>query len=492
MRNSVDKLPEALLNNVSTIAQERMMFEHASSLSKKYEEALSKYSDFYPVVKELAQDIFVSLINTNPELEPIDRVSTFSYLNRNFLEPMIESLAFQRSVAQINNDVVSAAYMTPTLLDSAMQTIIKASGGEKELKAIFKGMGPGGGKGRGGKPGKGIQDKLRKLAEKIRKEAQKKSSQYAQQIRNEARVIRGVQMLNEMFDINCGDGKATYLHMDPNSRIQAAMRFLSDERMIKLLDMLGRMKDIIQTANARSSQSLKIRRTEVCLTGDIQRALPSELMYAGLEGTVLAMLPFMKMADHALLGTRDVYSGEQMGPVVICLDSSGSMVGEFDFWAKAVALCAVKHALDGERTAHAILFSCAKEDMVEFTFAPGKKLSSEKFIEFAKLCLAGGTAFEPPLERAMEIIKGSHEDLIHADIIFLTDGYAGITSEFAVEFKEFKKKNKVKMVSFGVSSYDCEDLMKVSDFYRQVANFDAARAVSYGSDLMTRLPTVSP
>jgi uncharacterized protein with von Willebrand factor type A (vWA) domain len=465
---SINEFELSTKNNLVAFEIEKDFFESVKKNFGELSDHVKKY-EFYPLTEQLARDLYIALIRKSPELEPIENVNPKAYLNRDAITNLLGSISFQMSAAQIRNDIVGAAFILPEILDFAMQQIIESVGGVDELKKLFE------------DPKK---EDLEKIAVKVGKAIDHNSMKISKMILEKVATLRGLDMIS---DLVAGTGPGAFMHTDPDARIKQAAEFLKNKNLLNLFNMLGRMQNAIDRAKAISSSSVSLQKVNVKLTGDITRALPSELAYLTVPG--MECIPLAKAADNSLLGYEYQKTGYKMGPIIVCLDSSGSMVGDFDFWGKAVAICAAKHAINTGRKAHLILFAYDPEEMVEFRFEPNKKIEMKKFIEFAKLVIAGGTAFEPPLKRSVNLIMSEKEkDMVHSDIMFITDGYAGINNNFQTLFSKFKKENKVKMASFNVTDSECEDLKNVSDFYHHVDDFKVGQAEHHASELLAQIP----
>lgn len=470
--------------NVKSFDVEKHLYKRTLNLYKDLQDTLDKYRSIYPVVDHLAEDLYVSVLRKVPDFEQKEMVNPYSYMNRSLLEELNQSIAFRASTMQIRNDLVSTAYVLPGLIDYSMQQIIQSAGGEEELKKMFSGFGKG--KGGGDKGKKKIISLIKAASEKVGENVKGSSLNISQQIRNKVNVIRGMEALKDM--VSWGSERSDGFETDPNARLEMAMKFLQNDKLIGIFNMLGRLREALDKSVSQSTAGICLHKTEIKPIDDVSKAIGPELVYFSIPG--MEDLPLMKAADNSILGYKYTASGYKMGPIVVCVDSSGSMMGEFDFWAKSLALCAAKHAITNERSCHILLFSYAKEDMREYVFSPKQKISASKFIEFAKFCISGGTDFEVPLERSMEIISSEDEEMVHADIMFISDGYCDISEEFSKKFVEFKKERKVKMATFNVSEYECDCLKNISECYKNITEFSEAQSSHHASEMLVHLPSV--
>jgi uncharacterized protein with von Willebrand factor type A (vWA) domain len=119
-------------------------------------------------------------------------------------------------------------------------------------------------------------------------------------------------------------------------------------------------------------------------------------------------------------------SGEQplvKGPIIACIDESDSMRYQDAYlWSKAVALALLITATQQKRHWRVIGFDTGIR--YECHVAPGM-LSLETLLQVLAYIPDGGTAFSPPLTRAMEVLDSSTV-MRQADLVFLTDGRAHV------------------------------------------------------------------
>ena len=93
-----------------------------------------------------------------------------------------------------------------------------------------------------------------------------------------------------------------------------------------------------------------------------------------------------------------------------------------------------------------VRFAASKKDIVVHLFK-AKQYTTDDVLKFAESFLCGGTDFEAPLTKAVELIE--HEDFQNADVVFITDGYcAAISDEFASDFCD--KSHQLKFTVTGI------------------------------------------
>ncbi|MGL5553610.1 MAG: VWA domain-containing protein, partial [Plesiomonas shigelloides] len=179
---------------------------------------------------------------------------------------------------------------------------------------------------------------------------------------------------------------------------------------------------------------------------DLMRLLPSELVNLDdetLEHLFYARLLEKNLLSYELSGTTFIQQEvtEQVdqkitGPVVACLDTSGSMNGEPELKAKALLL-AISGILQTEkRNLHVILFGSSGE-LKEFTVE--QKNDAAGLLAFLQQGFGGGTDFETPLQRACEHIQ-QYDDYLKADVLMISDGDCQLSQDYLSQLQQQKQQ----------------------------------------------------
>lgn len=234
-------------------------------------------------------------------------------------------------------------------------------------------------------------------------------------------------------------------------------RKLRTKRMRDLADLLGRMRNHRRAAERRKLKANRDESHGIETSGEIGRALPSEI--AGAFGT---KNPHRKRDFYRRLSERSVLSYSLRtdepigrGPVIAMIDSSGSMNEAPMEWACAIAL-ALAHAATGRagtgaRRVHAIFFNA--QVVRETELAPGER-DVRKFLNIGSVDAAGGTDYVPPISRALEILSaGSKPDEGAADLLLVTDGTCRLPEVFSARLREEKSARGFRLVSVLVGDH---------------------------------------
>ena len=166
-------------------------------------------------------------------------------------------------------------------------------------------------------------------------------------------------------------------------------------------------------------------------SNDISSVLPSEL--ALLKNTAAKKLFQLKFAQKQLLSFKyqndvldskeeniqeetSVEKKEPKGPIIICVDTSGSMHGTPENIAKTITFALSKIAIEEERKCYLISFSTSIEtlDLTDFSANPIGRL-----VQFLRMSFHGGTDATSALKHAVKML--SENEWKNADVLMISD-----------------------------------------------------------------------
>lgn len=191
----------------------------------------------------------------------------------------------------------------------------------------------------------------------------------------------------------------------------------------------------------------------ICFSNDISSVLPSEL--ALMKNPATKKLFQLRFAQKQLLSfeyqrnvertrkesTQEVVSIEKKepkGPIIICVDTSGSMHGTPENIAKTVTFALSKIALEEERKCYLISFSTGIETLDMSDFKKGDSL--QKLVRFLQMSFNGGTDARPALQYALQMLQSN--DYKTADVLMISDFVmANLPSDLINAIEVEKKKN---------------------------------------------------
>jgi len=124
---------------------------------------------------------------------------------------------------------------------------------------------------------------------------------------------------------------------------------------------------------------------------------------------------------------------EGQGPIVICIDCSGSMYGANETWAGACLLAFIEIATRQKRNLSAIYFDSGVRRVEHFPVGPRDidQVLSAVLLESA----GGGTSWMAPLTAAADLIQEGGT-MKNADVILITDGACSVSDSWLAAYNE--------------------------------------------------------
>jgi len=185
-------------------------------------------------------------------------------------------------------------------------------------------------------------------------------------------------------------------------------------------------------------------------SGELARMLPQESAYLGHP--MLKWLWHARRAERALLtyAVQGVVYGRETitergertierpkpkvdkGPMIVCLDTSGSMAGARETVAKAVVLEVLRTAIREKRRAFVYLFS-GPGNLSELELELGDR-GLPRLLDFIACSFHGGTDVDAPLRAAVERLRRS--DWTDADVLLVSDGEFPVPDALASEIRK--------------------------------------------------------
>jgi uncharacterized protein with von Willebrand factor type A (vWA) domain len=233
-------------------------------------------------------------------------------------------------------------------------------------------------------------------------------------------------------------------------RLKLASQMMGSDDLKKLAKEVGRIKEMglrCQKTRVVPRQSTK---TDMELGRRLQDVLPGEFMY--LADPDLEDVFVQKFAESKLLQRRyRTKTGKREGPVIMCVDTSGSMsFGGANTFAKATALALMHIAARQKRAWACVLFGSVGE-VKTFKFQDPAKATPQEVLEVATFEFRGGTDFEGPLREALKVAGDTAFD--KADVVFVTDGLARVSDGALAEIKALRERRGLRV--WGVAMPGC-------------------------------------
>jgi uncharacterized protein with von Willebrand factor type A (vWA) domain len=453
--------------------------QHSTKLLKS-EEAGTKEYEQYP---ELQQDMYDALFKYEPELLEDWQIKKEFLLNRTIMETLMDTQRFKELRVMTNLDVVNSTVGTELLSEEAIK-LVKDLKKEREAlqevvdadQAVQDANKAGNGKGKKGakSPEFTLEEAKQKYEEALEKFKQMTNkTEFKNAVGKLAlKVQDAVQETSELIS-NWGlESSGSFQRKSAHEKMELLNRLRNSSKLRRIAQMAGRFRKLFQL-HKREKVKYGLEEYHSIKQGNtIERLIPSEmlkLLHPLTKPQFLIDLIEGKTLEYHISGKQK----KGKGPVIICMDSSGSMDGVPEIWAKSVALVLLEIAREQKRDFYAIHFSSGYRghDLHTNEFLKDEPFEIEKLIDMAEYFESGGTEFEPPLNLSREKI-GNDRIYQKADIIFVTDGESVVTDAWLTEFRRWKRDNKVNVYSVLIDSYSnsATTLKQFSDRIDKLSN----------------------
>jgi uncharacterized protein with von Willebrand factor type A (vWA) domain len=157
----------------------------------------------------------------------------------------------------------------------------------------------------------------------------------------------------------------------------------------------------------------------------------------------------------------------ERGPIIVCVDTSGSMQGGKELIAKACVLEAMRCAHRDQRPCYLYCFS-GPENIVEHELALSQT-GLEQLSTFLEGSFSGGTDFTEPLTRAIRRVAAGEWQ--QADILIASDGEFGVVREVALQAIALKAELGLHIASLLIGDRETIGLLEIADEIAWVSNW---------------------
>lgn len=320
---------------------------------------------------------------------------------------------------------------------------------------------------------KEAQEKIDQLADQAEKDAKAlEEALDAAQSQIKSAVKETIAKANDAVENSNNMAESWGLEPGELQRMPAERRIELSKKMQspkfqRIAELFGPMKCLAFSEQRRKVNYAPEEVYDIELGSDLEKVLLVEKLK--LRHPTLKLL-FMKDLVEQRLPQYKMRGFEKVGKggIIYCMDSSGSMMGEREIWAKAVGLCLLRVARKQKRPFYAINFSGPRQmHCMDFSGnSPETEISPDRVIEFAEIFYGGGTDFVTPLTKALELLNREHSatGALKSDIVFATDGMCGVSEDFMKHFEEEQKRLDFKVwgINIGGNVAD-EPLARIAD-----------------------------
>lgn len=414
-------------NSIVSDAFDRVMFDTFKQTSTVIQEQAKKSL----AAECLTEDVFNSFFKSKPEFQ-----AEAPQLQRELIESMQQLPEYKDLRSETVHDDISSALASAKLAPDLVSRLVQIEQKRQEQQKNNP----------DGKPDPGIPGDLKS---EIRAQMRKGLNNAQEQIDNWSECVTG-------WGIKPGELQKLPL----KEKLELVKNLLSTAKFRQIAELAGRLRNIANASMAMTPTHGNDELVDITQGDNISRILPTELLK--LKRTPALFMKDLlerKLLQYNLRGEEP----QGRGPIVVCVDISGSMQGQREIWAKAVML-ALAHICDRQNRAFAVV-TFDTQVRHHKVYESGKLELKEK-IDLAMIHMkGGGTAFMPPLKKGFEIVSKVGK-MNKADIIFVTDGECGLDDKDLATVKALKAQYFTRILGVGIGNSAVahgDDLAEFSD-----------------------------
>lgn len=280
------------------------------------------------------------------------------------------------------------------------------------------------------------------------------------------RIRRLLERLPELAKIIRGLGRARQSEDEDTSTqalvevMEQALAQRAEARTVRVPDMPGETRGIHRSdriARMLPAEAMLLGHPRLRLVWHARRAERTLLSYEDDDRMTeirLHQAPVLQPRPGVLPAKRP-----ELGPILVCVDTSGSMQGGAEAVAKAVVLEAMRSAHAQQRACHVFAFG-GPEEVVEMELGVDRA-GIARVAEFLGQGFRGGTDICGPLERVVAKLEEQRWQL--ADLLIATDGEFGATPAMAVRLAAVKQELGLRVQGVLIADRETVGLLEVAD-----------------------------
>lgn len=464
-RKRLSKYRDNSVINLDSFDKRR--FEKIAGMSKNLQQ-IQEESEFHSM-QPLMNDMWGSLYKANPQLKDSDEISEELSANHSIMSDLMSDESFEEYRNFTKLDELASAIGTVKYSEKANEWIEKMRLENERIEELMKEIEQMQKEQNKNPQNQELQDDLNKAMQGLGQEFQSALNGNGSQLKSD--LGKAMEQANQIKQnvkdllggVNQGTADAELKKVPLKHQITLAELLMNNSKLQKIAEWAGRMKSIARKKQ-KSKHAESINRDGITLGNHIEDLLPAELALYSHPAT---KLDFMRRFVEGETLQFEKKGKEELGkgPIVFCLDQSGSMHDK-DLPSKGFTLALMSIAKRQKRDFALVLFSRDTRTKIY----PKGNISVEDMVDLATTFLDGGTDFVKPLSEAKDIINQSRFN--QADIVFLTDGEASVSESFLNGFLKVKEEKDFKVLSLAMGSgAKTNTLEKFSDKVVRITDF---------------------
>lgn len=251
---------------------------------------------------------------------------------------------------------------------------------------------------------------------------------------------------------------------DPRAVAALFKRVRGDPTLHKICELAGRFRRVAQSRQRMKATHGLDDVVEVEPGGDIGRLLPAEL--AKLTLPELELDTLRRVAERqAWCREHHAVEPAGKGPVIVCLDESGSMEGTKVHTAKALALALAWVARRQRRWCALVAYSGDSGERL-LPLPPGR-WDEAKFADWLTAFIGRGSDIDVPVREMPRMYAELKAPPGVTDLVFVTDAKCRLLMCLQKCFLDWKRRVQVRLVTLVIDNPP-GDLARISDEVHQV------------------------
>jgi uncharacterized protein with von Willebrand factor type A (vWA) domain len=246
---------------------------------------------------------------------------------------------------------------------------------------------------------------------------------------------------------------------DPAAVAALFKRVRGDGALRRICDLAGRFRRVAQSKQRMKASHGLDDVVGVEPGGDVSRLLPSELVRLAVPELELDTIRRI-VERQAQCREHHAVEPAGKGPVVVCLDESGSMSGEKIHTAKAMALALAWVARSQRRWCALVAYSGDSGERL-LPLPPGR-WDEARLLDWLAAFIGRGSDIDVPVRELPRMYAALNAPPGVTDVVFVTDAKCRLPAEVREAFLVWKRSARARLVTLVVGN-DPGDLAGVSD-----------------------------
>ncbi|WP_027092659.1 vWA domain-containing protein [Cohnella thermotolerans] len=412
---------------LNTDAFDLRRFGQLFEISEKMQQLERKGKETFPSFRPLMGDVWAGLFKMKPEL--LTEVDPALEMNRQLMERVMSEKGFQEFREFTRLDDLASALGTVKYTEAVLEWIDEqAKQNQSFRQALQQVMSV---------EGDAMQQAAKALAKALEQNGQALAKSLSRAAKDAIQTKDNLKSL--LGGIEAGSGDAELKKIPLRDQLALAEKLSAEPKLKEIAQWAGRLK-LIARKKQRSKHRESIDRNGISMGNQVEKLLPSEL--AAFASPITKQDFLRRFAEGQTL-QYDTKGKEQLGkgPIILCLDQSGSMSNQ-DTISKGFVLALMSIARKQRRDFALILFS--NKALTPQIYRKGR-ITINDMVQLAAQFLDGGTNFERPLNNAATVIVQSKFN--RADVIFLTDGESTVSDSFVENWNALKLKKDFRVLT---------------------------------------------